>query len=72
MQQEIWHADTSRLCEKRIDSIWVINMKPNLADFAVAHVHDHRRVPTGPSPVSSACLHRDELDSMFIARQDIM
>src|SRR5687767_4432752 len=45
-RQECWHADVGQLCEERIDSIGVVNVKPNLADFVVAHVHNHRRVPT--------------------------
>jgi len=70
MRQECLHADGDQLCEERIDSIWVINVKPNFADFAVAHVHNHRCVPTGASPVGPTGIHRNELDSMVVARQD--
>jgi hypothetical protein len=45
-RQECWHADVGQLCEERIDSIGIVNVKPNLADFVVAHVHNHRSVPT--------------------------
>jgi len=61
-----------QLCEERIDSMGVINVEPNLADFAVTHVHDHHRVPMGTSSIGSPGLHRHELDSMVVARQDVM